>query len=122
MVEKWTALFSSIVEKHAPIRDIRVSDRNCPWVNADLKALMKSRDRLKNAEVSTKSETLLRSCREARNRVNSLDNCLKKKFYNNRISQHRGNMRETWKIANDLLKKEVNTPISTLLTIETSKL
>ena len=47
MIETWSDLFSSIIEKHAPTRDIRVSDRNCPWVNADLKALMKSRDCLK---------------------------------------------------------------------------
>ena len=47
---------------------------------------MKSRDRLKKAAVRTKSEILMRSYREARNRVNSLSNSLKKKFYNDRIS------------------------------------
>ena len=46
----------------------------------------------------------MRSYRKARNRVNSLNNSLKKKFYNDRISQHSGNMKETWKITNDLLK------------------
>ena len=66
---------------------------------------MKSRDILKKAAVSTKSETLMRSYRETRNRVNSLNNSLKKKFYNDRISQHSGNMKETWKLANELLKK-----------------
>ena len=105
MVVIWSELFSSIIEKHAPTRDIRVLDRNCPWVNADLKALMKSRDRLRKAAVSTKSDTLIRSYRGARNRVNSLNNSLKKKFYNDRISQHSGNVMETWKIANDLLKQ-----------------
>ena len=105
MVVTSSELFSSILEKHAPTRDIRVLDRNCPWVNADLKALMKSRDRLRKAAVSTKSDTLMRSYRGARNRVNSLNNSLKKKFYNDRISQHSGNVMETWKIANDLLKK-----------------
>ena len=97
MVVTWSELFSSIIEKHAPTRDIKVLDRNCPWVNADLKALMKSRDRLKKAAVSTKSDTLMRSYRGARNRVNSLNNSLKKKFYNDRISQHSGNVMELGK-------------------------
>ena len=114
MVETWSDLFLSIIGKHAPVRDIRVSERNCPWVNVDLKALMKSRDRLKKAAVSTKSETLMRSYREARNRVNSLNNSLKKKFYNDRISQHSGNMKETWKIANDLKKRSKSTNINSL--------
>ena len=116
MVETWTDLFSSIIERHALIKDIRVSDRNCPWVNADLKSFMKSRDRLKKAAVSTKSETLMNSYREARTRVNSLSQSLKKKFYSDRISEHNGNMKETWKLANDLLKKRskctnINSPI-----------
>ena len=105
MVEAWSYLFSFIIEKHAPIRDIRVSDRNCPWVNSELKAMMKSRDRLKKAAVSAKSESLMLSNREARNKVNSLNISLKKNYYKDRISQHSGNMKETWKITNDLLNK-----------------
>ena len=52
MVETKCHLFSSIIEKHTPIRDIRLSDRNCPWVNTDLKALVKSRDRLKRRQLA----------------------------------------------------------------------
>ena len=42
----------SIIEKHAPIRDIKVSDKIWPWFNDELKDLMKSRDRLKKAAVN----------------------------------------------------------------------
>ena len=80
MVEAWSDLLSSIIEKLAPIRDIRVSDRTYPWANAELKAMMKSRDRLKKATVSNKLETLMRSSREARNKVISLNNSVKKNF------------------------------------------
>ena len=88
MVEAWSYLFSFIREKHAPIRDITVSDRNCPWVNSELKAMMKSRDRQKKAADGAKSKTLMRSYREDRNKVNSLDISLKKNYYKDRISQH----------------------------------
>ena len=47
----------------------------------------------------------MHSYRETRNKVNSLNISLKKKFYKDRISQHSGNMKETWKITNYLLKK-----------------
>ena len=40
------SVFSAIIEKHAPIREMRVSDENSLWVTIELKYLMMSRDRL----------------------------------------------------------------------------
>ena len=45
-VNSWSNLFSSITEKHAPVQKMWVSDKYCPWVNADLRAFIKSRDKL----------------------------------------------------------------------------
>ena len=45
-VSNWSSLFSSVIEKHAPLQKMRVSDKYCPWVNADLKAFSKSSDKL----------------------------------------------------------------------------
>ena len=33
MVREWSSIFSAIIDKHAPIRKIRISDKNSPWVN-----------------------------------------------------------------------------------------
>ena len=54
LVEEWSPLFSAMIEKYAPIREMRVSDRNCPWLNSDLKALLKPKDKLKTADVKHK--------------------------------------------------------------------
>ena len=56
MVKEWSSIFSFVIEKHAPMREIIVSDRNCPWINRELKLLMKSRDELKEAANKHKSE------------------------------------------------------------------
>ena len=42
-VENWTNLLSLIIEKHAPLRQRRVSEKYCPWITFDLKALARSR-------------------------------------------------------------------------------
>lgn len=47
LVNNWSSLFSSIIEKHAPLRQVRVSERYCPWVNANLNGLIRTRERLK---------------------------------------------------------------------------
>ena len=46
LVNNWLVL-SVIIDKHAPVRQIHVSAKYCPWINKHLKNLMHARDRLK---------------------------------------------------------------------------
>jgi len=39
LVIKWSSLFSSLIDKHAPFREIRVSEKFCLWISSDLKIL-----------------------------------------------------------------------------------
>ena len=59
LVSNWSSIFSAIIDKHAPLRQIRVSERYCPWVNANLKGLLRTRDRLKKAAVKCNSQILM---------------------------------------------------------------
>ena len=65
-MSNWSNLFSSVIEKHAPVQKMRVSDKFCPWVNADLRALIKSWDKLKLAASKNKSKLLMSSYRHLR--------------------------------------------------------
>ena len=40
LANDWSALFSSLIEKHAPLREMRVSEKYCPWIDKHLKGLM----------------------------------------------------------------------------------
>ena len=50
-VEEWTNMLAMIIQKHAPIRERRVSERYSPWLTSDLKRMFRSRDKLKMAAV-----------------------------------------------------------------------
>ena len=65
---------------------------------------MKTRDRLKTAALKSKSKILVDAYRQARNRVNSL-NIQPKRRYFSKISECKGNMKESWKTINELLNK-----------------
>ena len=52
-LKEWSSLFSAIVEKHAPMREMRVLDRNSLWIKSEPKSMMISGDRLKKAAVNT---------------------------------------------------------------------
>ena len=105
VVEEWSPLLSAVIEKHAPTREMRVSGRNSPWINTELKLLMKSRDKLKKAAVKNRSSSLMEDYRNVRNRVNSLNVLLKQQYFMDKISENKVNMKECWKITSKLLNK-----------------
>ena len=105
LVNYWSSLFSLITDKHAPITEMRVSEKYCPWIDKDLKALMQTRDKLKKAASKRKSQFLMDSYRQVRNKVNTMNSHLKKQYYTDKISSCQGNMKESWKTINELLNK-----------------
>ena len=64
----WFSIYSAIIEKHAPMRKMRISDKNSPCVNNKLKSLMKSRDKLKKYAVKHKSEAMMGCYKIARSK------------------------------------------------------
>ena len=47
IVEEWSRLFSLILEKHAPIRNKRVSEKFSPWLTKDFHTMSATRDRIR---------------------------------------------------------------------------
>ena len=92
-------------EKRAPLRQIRVSEIYCPWINSDLKTLIRTRDRLKRSAVKHKSQNLMNSYKQYRNRVNAFNKALKKQYLSDKINNNKGSMKESWQTINQLLKK-----------------
>ena len=105
LVNHWSNWFSMIIEKHAPIVEMRVSEKYCPWIDRDLRDLIHTRDKLKKSAVKSKSPLLMESYRQVRNKVTTRNIQLKKQHYTNRISACKGNMKESWKTINEVLNK-----------------
>ena len=108
-VHLFTETLNLIIEKHAPLQQRRVSQKYCPWLTPDFYKLRKSRDKLKKSAIKTKSRILMESYRHVRNKVNSLNRTLKKKYYSNKIQESVGNLQQTWKIANQIVDKSSKT-------------
>ena len=45
MIRECSSLLSAIVERHAAMREMRVSDKNSPWIASELKSLVIAGDR-----------------------------------------------------------------------------
>ena len=96
LVQEWTNIFYYIVKKHAPLRSIRISEKYCPWINSDLKAMIRSRCKIKKAAVKSGSPLLLASYRHVRNKVNRLNINLKREYFTTKNQSSQGDMKETW--------------------------
>ena len=88
IVEQWTSSFSLILEKHAPLRERRVSDKFCPWLTKDLKLMSAARDKLKKQAVRSNSEIMMQVHRQMRNKVNKLNTESKRVYFSNKIGSH----------------------------------
>ena len=108
-VEQWTPSFSLILEKHAPLREKRVSEKFCPWLTKDLKLMSVARDKLKKQAVRSNSEILMQAHRQMSNKVNKLNTEFKRMYFSNKIASHEGDLKNTWKTINLLLNKKSKT-------------
>ena len=78
LVNHWISIFSLTIDKHAPICEMRVSEKYYRWIDKELKELMRTRDKLKKSAVKFKSSLIMDSYRQVRNKVNSLNVILTK--------------------------------------------
>ena len=109
IVEQWTSSISLILEKHAPLRERRVSEKFCPWLTKDLKLMSAARDKLKKQAVRSNSEILMQAHRQMRNKVNKLNTESKREYFSNKIASHNGDLKNTWKTINLVLNKKSKT-------------
>ena len=108
-VENWSNVLSMIIEKHAPMRHRRVSEKYCPWITTQLKASARARDRLRKSAVKAGSEILMTAYRHVRNFVNKRNKTLKRQYFSEKIRSSEGDMKETWMTINQLVNKRSKT-------------
>ena len=108
-VRLWSFHLSSIIEKHAPLRERRVTERFSPWITPDLKQLFRTRDKMKVAAVKAKSELLMSAYRQMRCKANNLNSKMKRNYFSNKIQSCAGDTKETWKTINQLVNKRSKT-------------
>ena len=96
-VDEFEELFTNITDKHAPMKTKCVRKKQSPWLNDDIIALMRERDRLKKAAIKSGSNASWSAYRSMRNHVNSSIKESKKQFINDGIVKSGKNTQQVWK-------------------------
>ena len=67
-----TSYFLQVLDRHAPLRRIRIRDYSLPWINGNIKELMRTREFHKKKVVKYNSQMHWAMYKDPRNKVNSL--------------------------------------------------
>ena len=61
---------STVLDKHAPLKQKKIRSNKIPWITSKIKSLINTRDKLKRKAVRSKSEVDWINYKTARNQVN----------------------------------------------------
>ena len=101
----WKNLFLNTLDMHAPISEIRIRGNNLPYITAEMRKLIRTRDYLKKKANKTGSKYLHQAFQQIRNKVKYGIRKLRSEYYRNKIEENRGNLKATWKILKEVTNK-----------------
>ena len=94
----WKAFFLTILNKHAPLITIKTTANRLPYVNADLRRLIRQREYLRGKANRTGSKILRQAFNQMRLRANHELYKARKDYYTSQIEKHKDSLKDTWKI------------------------
>lgn len=118
----WKGIFLSIVDKHAPLRNMRVRARSSPWITAELKKLMHDRDILKIKVSKSNDPNEWAHFRKRRNAVNREIRLAKQAYFQNNFTEHMGDSKKTWRTINELTSRKSGKTSVTSLNVNGSSI
>ena len=103
--------FCCILDRHAPVRSMRIRHRQCSFVNKEIKDLMKERDRLHRLARSTKSPADWNNFYSLRNKVKVMLRDAEKAHIQGEINKNKNNKSSLWKVIKRCVpRKDVSQP------------
>ena len=103
----WKNLYTDVLNKHAPIINIRLKGSTLPCMTNDLKCMIRQRDYLKAKAVKTGSKYLYQAFWQIRSRVFSLLKHLRKDYYTKKLDETKGDMKKTWTILKNAMNQNI---------------
>ncbi|CAB3977046.1 Hypothetical predicted protein [Paramuricea clavata] len=91
-------IFLNTLDKHAPVKTIKVRGKSCPFITPEIKASMIKRDQLHSLFRKTRDHYDWLNFREARNFTKTALVNAQKEYVLKKVQQHRNNTGSLWKV------------------------
>ena len=116
----WKKLFITIVDQHIPLKKIRVRSQSLPWIDGDIRKLMRSRNYFCRKARRRHLPGDWEKYRFLRNKVTRMVRVAKMNYF--KMLTTSGNLRKTWKEVNGLMKRKASSEISEVVTSDGTRL
>ena len=102
MWETWMNVFTSIADKHAPLRTRKVRSKHTPWLTNEIKKQINHRDYLKQKATRTKSRHFYEAHKITRNKTNKMVEKAKSRHvhFQHTINNNSNDPKQLWKGVN----------------------
>lgn len=104
----WNAFkssFNKVCHTHAPLKEIRVKERNNPWMNNSILEAQYKRDHLHKLSVQTKDNDIFQKYRYMRNLVTSMIKRAQREYYDSELQKSKNDSRKMWATLKHLTNK-----------------
>ena len=109
-VHAFNCIFLDVLDKHAPIKRIKIKSRPNPYVTPEIQQLMKTRDKWHKEAVRTKDKLYWNAYRFFRQEVKREIRIAEREYIRNENNINNGNNNSIWKIINRCLPRKDPTP------------
>ena len=106
----WKSMLMKTIDKHGPCRSRCIGKKRSSWITNDLKRQMFKIDYLKKKAISSEDPQAWHEYRQSRNHVNNEIKKAKTSYFTTNLDLHKGNMKKTWKIINEVSSKHLSKP------------
>ena len=94
----WKTFYLDILNKHAPVTNIKIKGNNLPYITSKVRRMIRQRDYLRNKANETGSKYLRQAFLNIRDRVYQELRYLRNSYYSGKIDEHKNDPNQTWKI------------------------
>ena len=102
----WKKMLLDLLDKHAPITEIKLKGNNLPYITMEMRRLIRTRDHLKKKANQSGSKYLHQAFQQIRNKVTYGIRKLRSDYYSKKIKESIGDIRSTWKILKEITNND----------------
>ena len=95
-VSKWNELYTNTLNKHAPVRKIKVRSKPKPWFTQGLQSLINNRDNTRKKAIATKSEIVWKQYQVEKKSIIKAVRDAKDSFFQKTLTECKNNPKQMW--------------------------
>ena len=95
-VSKWNELYTNTLNKHAPVRKIKIRSKPKPWFTQELQTLINNRDNTRKKAIATKSEIVWKQYQVEKKSVIKAVKDAKDSFFQKTLTECKNNPKQMW--------------------------